>query len=380
MLKAKQSKALSELLERAYVHVKQAQKGKHSHLVDLWHVSRNWPAVKAMLLGDILKGEFAFAPYRSLLTQQGTRVTLTETQDAILLKALSLLLIKRMKQQGLMKIPAHVKGKGGIKGALRSINAQTKSDVYRFVFKTDVANYYASLDHQLVYEHVLQLWPKGKAPGWTRLIYRALKAVLLKDGHYLSFDNKGILRGTPLSFVLGTLMLSNLDKKLAQKQGLYYTRYMDDILILTKTRHSLKRVIKFVYRVLDTLKLEVSRPKTWIGRIEKGFDFLGYRITPRECLSLAKATLERSAERINRYLVQGASKQRIGKYVKHFMAWAKGGLGKLVKDIDVCNQYYDLLIDSPLGSSVNKNKQKNGERKCKKYYADLVLQFVPLFY
>ncbi|MBN4077483.1 hypothetical protein JYT19_01075, partial [Sulfobacillus acidophilus] len=76
----------------------------------------------------------------------------------------------------------------------------------------------------------------------------------------------------------------------------------------------------------------------------KGFEFLGYKIL-QNGLSVASATIERSASRIFRFFEQGAPKKRIEKYVKHFLAWAKGGLGKLVNDINVRNQLYDMLLN-----------------------------------
>jgi len=64
--------------------------------------------------------------------------------------------------------------------------------------------------------------------------------------------------------------------EMARKHQLSYVRYMDDIVIFSKTRHQLKRIIKGVYACLDELALTLARDKTWIGRVSKGFDFLGY--------------------------------------------------------------------------------------------------------
>jgi len=52
-------------------------------------------------------------------------------------------------------------------------------------------------------------------------------------------------------------------------------RYMDNILILTKTRWQ------------NRLKPEKHPDKTFIGKIEKGFDFLGYHFS-REFLKVAE--------------------------------------------------------------------------------------------
>ena len=50
---------------------------------------------------------------------------------------------------------------------------------------------------------------------------------------------------------------------------------MDDILILAPTRWQLRRAVKTVNATLGALSLEKHPDKTFIGRIERGFDFLG---------------------------------------------------------------------------------------------------------
>jgi hypothetical protein len=52
-------------------------------------------------------------------------------------------------------------------------------------------------------------------------------------------------------------------------------RFMDDILILAPTHWQLRRAVKVVNQMLGALGLEKHPDKTFIGRIERGFDFLG---------------------------------------------------------------------------------------------------------
>jgi RNA-directed DNA polymerase len=51
---------------------------------------------------------------------------------------------------------------------------------------------------------------------------------------------------------------------------------MDDILILAPSRWKLRRAVATLNTVLTCLRLQKHPDKTFIGRIEKGFDFLGY--------------------------------------------------------------------------------------------------------
>jgi RNA-directed DNA polymerase len=54
-------------------------------------------------------------------------------------------------------------------------------------------------------------------------------------------------------------------------ENLYYVRYMDDILILTKTLWHDCKAVKQLNQILNTLKVEKHPDKTTIGKIENGF-------------------------------------------------------------------------------------------------------------
>ena len=58
-----------------------------------------------------------------------------------------------------------------------------------------------------------------------------------------------------------------------------------------------KKAIQIVNQTLNELKVEKHPDKTFIGRIAKGFDFLGYSFEPKG-LSIAPKTLVNYLERI----------------------------------------------------------------------------------
>jgi RNA-directed DNA polymerase len=78
---------------------------------------------------------------------------------------------------------------------------------------------------------------------------------------------------------------------------------MDDILILAPTRWQLRGAVKMVNQRLAALGLEKHPDKTFIGRIERGFDFLGYRFSPAG-LTLAKKTIANFIEKASRLYEQ----------------------------------------------------------------------------
>ena len=73
-------------------------------------------------------------------------------------------------------------------------------------------------------------------------------------------------------------------------------------------------------QTFNELRLEQHPDKTLIGRIERGFDFLGYHFE-LVGLSVAVKTIERFRERITRLYEQGADLVRIGQYVLKWHQW-----------------------------------------------------------
>jgi len=89
-----------------------------------------------------------------------------------------------------------------------------------------------------------------------------------------------------------------------------YFRYMDDILIFAPTRCKLKKAIRVLNETFSELKLGKHPDKTSMGSIEKGFDFLGYHLSP-EGLSLAQKTIDNSVEKALRLYEQEPPHRRM---------------------------------------------------------------------
>lgn len=166
----------------------------------------------------------------------------------------------------------------------------------------------------------------------------------------------GICRGCPLSPLMGTLYLKHLDDRMATT-GLFYARFMDDVVILAPTRWKLRAAIKKVNQTLGELKLERHPEKTFIGRISRGFDFLGYAFTPSR-LGIAPRTFERFVERMTRLYEQGAGTVRIGEYARRWGRWVRAGLGDMKMGV--------VELDFRLGSffTLNHKNPLYGLRAC----------------
>lgn len=85
---------------------------------------------------------------------------------------------------------------------------------------------------------------------------------------------------------------------------------------------------------MNELKVEQHPDKTSIGRIAKGFDFLGYCLTPAGLVPAAR-TLQNCLQRIARLTSQGADVNRIGLYLRNWLVWLGGALTGCVSVVSV---------------------------------------------
>src|SRR3990167_9169768 len=84
------------------------------------------------------------------------------------------------------------------------------------------------------------------------------------------FDEKGVPKGSPLSPLLGAVALIPLDKAMGKIKGVFYSRFMDDWVVLTKSKTALRKVVKITHEVVNALKFQLHPLKTYIGKISHG--------------------------------------------------------------------------------------------------------------
>ena len=105
------------------------------------------------------------------------------------------------------------------------------------------------------------------------LVRQYLARFVSDGGEYVDIT-QGISLGCPLSPLMGALYLKPLDDRMAAL-GCFYVRFMDDWVVLTPTRWKLRRAIRAVNEVMAALRVVQHPDKTFIGRVARGFDFLG---------------------------------------------------------------------------------------------------------
>ena len=117
----------------------------------------------------------------------------------------------------------------------------------------------------------------------------------------------------------------------------FYARFQDDIILISRKRHVLRRMRKEMFQILENLQLIIRPEKTQVGRCEKGFDLLGYHVTLKG-LSPSIEAQKKAFEAAKRRFAQGGEKS-LQLYLKRWRTWAHAGLNDQVQDVNgILNQ------------------------------------------
>ena len=129
--------------------------------------------------------------------------------------------------------------------------------------------------------------------------------------------------------MIGAALLYDMDTHFTGMKEVLYARYMDDFVLLTRSRWQLRRCVRDLNQFFAMDGFEKHPEKTRIGRVEKGFDWLGAWITPAD-LTVAPRALENHRQRTLRLYERarrkGLSKSEarvlVQRYVGRWERWA----------------------------------------------------------
>jgi RNA-directed DNA polymerase len=202
------------------------QRRNHPDNADIWHLRFHWHTERPRILNALHQGDYFFSPLQAITKADGTHIHLWCSADALVLKARTLAITPVLP---ISKRCTHVKGNGGLKYAVRDVQKHLPDN--HFVMRTDVKSIYESIDHHMMLEK-LALYIKDRFT--LNLLWQSMRRSVEHGGLFRDIK-QGLPRGCPLSPLLGAFFLTELDDVLAQ-QDVFYVRYMDDVLILSKRR------------------------------------------------------------------------------------------------------------------------------------------------
>ena len=144
----------AEVLDSAYEWLYKRRENYPDN-AEIWSFRFRWKEEKEKIRADLRAGRYRFSLLKRVTVKSGEAVDLWSSRDALVLKALAVVLIDHLPVSSRC---THLKGHGGGKGAVRAVWEHLEEN--RFVLRTDVKSYYASIDHFLI-DDQLRKYIKG---------------------------------------------------------------------------------------------------------------------------------------------------------------------------------------------------------------------------
>lgn len=174
-----------------------------------------------------------------------------------------------------------------------------------YILKFDVRKYYDSIDHQIL--HALC----QKAFGYDEDLLRLIRIII---DSYGKEEGKGIPLGNQTSSWFALYYLDGLDRLIKERlQMKYYSRYMDDGIILHQDREYLRYCLEQMrdYAVKER-KLELNQ-KTQIVPMSQGVDYLGFHFYLTDTGKVIRRLRTSNKKRMKRKLKRFRHAYREGK-------------------------------------------------------------------
>ncbi|MCB6543455.1 hypothetical protein SDC9_70731 [bioreactor metagenome] len=180
---------------------------------------------------------------------------------------------------------------------VRNLASQISShDNALYLHRLDIKSYYDNINIEKLCSI---LTGSNIPPAILALIRGAITTQSVQSGHHKSdlhniIPTNGVPQGLPISNMLAEIYLRNIDTELKAKFE-YYDRYVDDIVILSKTKDNIDKYCEAVFSDID---LELNTEKTKYFCQDSPVQFLGYTLLQNE-ITVKATTLEKHLRSIS---------------------------------------------------------------------------------
>jgi group II intron reverse transcriptase/maturase len=213
------------------------------------------------------------------------------------------------------------------------------TDGYVFTVDMDLEKFFDTVSHSKLIEILSRTVKGGRV---ISLIHKYLNAGVMIGGRKEA-TTLGVPQGSPLSPLLGNIMLNELDREL-ERRGHRFVRYADDLVIFCKSRRSAVRTLENLLPFIEKkLFLKVNREKTKVAYM-RDIKFLSYAFGRRngkcqfyihsESIRKMKTGIRELTRRSNGWSY-AYRKERLTRYIRGWLSYFRlAGLRSRIKDWD----------------------------------------------
>lgn len=289
---------------------------------DIWHLRFHWHTERNRIQETLARGTYRFEPMSRVTKASGEAVVVWSSADALVIKCLTLLLQAHLPVH---RACEHVRGHGGGVASVARVHQLVCLRQYPFICRTDIRQYYANIDKSIL---LAQLREHIADPKLLDLLSQIVRYSVVSGGEFHT-PVKGIARGSAISPLFAAFHLYAIDHAFAALPHLVYVRYLDDFLLFAKTRWHLRKAVKQLNQFLASYGFEQHPDKTFIGKVEKGFDWMGFLFTADGCAAVAPRALTNHALKLRRLYEQARrgdlaeGLRRVAEYRQRWATWAR---------------------------------------------------------
>jgi len=260
--------SFANLLEAA----RKAQRGKRFR-ADVYAFHARLEENVVRLQDALLEQTWKPGAYREFYVQEAKRrlISAPPYADRVVHHALCNVIEPLFEKAFIFDSYACRKGKGTHAAADRYTAFSRKA---RYVLKCDVARYFPSIDHTVLFGQLAKRIADKDVLWLCEQIIRSRG-----DEGLLWPSGCGIPIGNQTSQFFANVYLNGFDHWMKEEMGCrYYLRYVDDFVVLDDDKRPLHALIPCIEAKLAEQRLTLHARKRTVSPVSEGCDFMGYRI------------------------------------------------------------------------------------------------------
>jgi len=192
----------------------------------------------------------------------------------------------------------------------------------RVVVDVDLEKFFDRVNHDILID---RLRKRVSDAGVIRLVRAYLMSGIM-DGGVLMARSEGTPQGGPLSPLLASVLLDEVDKEL-ERRGHCFVRYADDANVYVRSRRAGKRVMALLLKLYGRLRLKVNEAKSAVASVfQRKFLGFSFWVAPggkvkRRVADKAKATFKQRVRKRTRRSGGASLEQVVERLRSYVLGW-----------------------------------------------------------